>query len=119
MRLAEGMTAGDKCKGLFKVHCHSTESLFYIGSCKKRIGVTVWAFRIYIDETHLNGAKRILQDTAVYRNFRIVRYKTGKPETVEAVKIVTEYLAEDSTILAYKLLAVPADYTFEVTWYYK
>src|SRR5262249_35908579 len=40
-----------------------------------------------------------------YRNFRIVRYKTGKPDKVEPVKIVTEYLAEDSTILAYKLLS--------------
>jgi hypothetical protein len=54
-----------------------------------------------------------------YRSFRIVRYKTGKPETVEPVKIVTEYLADDYTILAYKLLSVDAGYTHEVTWYYK
>jgi hypothetical protein len=54
-----------------------------------------------------------------YRSFRIVRYKTGKPETLEAVKIVTEYLAEDYTILAYKLMSVDPGYTYEVTWYYK
>jgi predicted acylesterase/phospholipase RssA len=54
-----------------------------------------------------------------YKNFRIVRYKTGKPDTVEAVRIVTEYLADDFTILAYKLLSVHAGYTYEVTWYYK
>jgi predicted acylesterase/phospholipase RssA len=54
-----------------------------------------------------------------YRNFRIIRYKTGKPETAEAVRIVTEYLAEDSTILAYKLLSADPGYTYEVTWYYK
>jgi hypothetical protein len=54
-----------------------------------------------------------------YRSFRIIRYKAGKPDTAEAVKIVTEYLADDSTILAYKLLAVDAGYTYEVTWYYK
>jgi hypothetical protein len=54
-----------------------------------------------------------------YRNFRIVRYKTGKPDTVEPVRIVTEYLADDYTILAYKLLSVDAGYTYEVTWYYK
>jgi len=35
------------------------------------------------------------------------------------VRIVTEYLAEDYTILAYKLLSVKAGYTYEVTWYYK
>jgi hypothetical protein len=54
-----------------------------------------------------------------YKNFRVVRYKKGKPGTVEVVKIVTEYLAEDSTILAYKLLSTDPGYIYEVTWYYK
>ena len=54
-----------------------------------------------------------------YRRFSIVRYKTGKPDKVEAVKLVTEYLASDSTILAYKLLSVNAGYTYEVNWFYK
>src|SRR5215207_3581758 len=40
-----------------------------------------------------------------YRSFRIIRYKTGEPDKVEVVRVVTEYLAEDSTILAYKLLS--------------
>ena len=31
-----------------------------------------------------------------YQSFRMIRYETGKPETVEAVKIVTEYLAENN-----------------------
>ena len=31
---------------------------------------------------------------------------------MEEVKLVTEYLAEDSTILAYKLLSVDAGYTY-------
>jgi predicted acylesterase/phospholipase RssA len=54
-----------------------------------------------------------------YRSFRLVRYKTAKPETAEPVKIATEYLADDYTILAYKLLSVDPGYTHEVTWYYK
>jgi hypothetical protein len=54
-----------------------------------------------------------------YRSWRVIRYKTGKPEQAEAVKVVTEYLADDFTILAYKLLAVDPGYTYEVTWYYK
>jgi predicted acylesterase/phospholipase RssA len=54
-----------------------------------------------------------------YRNFRVVRYKTDKPDQVEPVRIVTEFLAQDYTILAYKLLSVDAGYTYEVTWYYK
>lgn len=54
-----------------------------------------------------------------YRSFRILRWETAKPETVEPVKVVTEYLADDSTILAFKLLSVKAGITHEVTWYYK
>ena len=54
-----------------------------------------------------------------YRNFRILRYETGKPEKVELVKVVTEYLADDFTILAYKLLSVKGGSTYEVTWFYK
>jgi len=54
-----------------------------------------------------------------YRSFHIIRYPTGQPEAAETVRIVTEYLADDYTILAYKLLAVPAGYTYELTWYYK
>jgi hypothetical protein len=54
-----------------------------------------------------------------YRNFGIVRHQTGKPETVEPVQIVTEYLAKDFTIIAFKLLALKPGYTYEVSWVYK
>jgi hypothetical protein len=54
-----------------------------------------------------------------YASFRIVRYKTGTPETAETVKGFTEYLAEDSSILAYKLISVKGGYTYEITWFYK
>jgi predicted acylesterase/phospholipase RssA len=54
-----------------------------------------------------------------YRSFRILQWETDKPVKVETVKVVNEYLADDSTILAYKLLSVKAGYTHEVTWYYK
>src|SRR5262249_1446549 len=54
-----------------------------------------------------------------YRNFRISRHETGKPETSEAVPVVTEYLAEDFTILAFKLLALKPGWTYEVSWVYK
>jgi predicted acylesterase/phospholipase RssA len=54
-----------------------------------------------------------------YKSFHILRYKVGKPETSEFVKPVTGYLADDSTIIAYKLLSADAGYTYEVTWSYK
>jgi predicted acylesterase/phospholipase RssA len=54
-----------------------------------------------------------------YRSFEILRYETGKPTMAEVVKGFTEYLADDSSIIAYKMASVKAGYTFEVTWFYK
>jgi len=54
-----------------------------------------------------------------YRSFEILRYETGKPATAEVVKGFTEYLADDSSVIAYKMASVKAGYTFEVTWFYK
>jgi hypothetical protein len=54
-----------------------------------------------------------------YRTFGLIRYQTGKPETVEHVNFVTRYLAEDFTILAFKLLSLDAGYTYEITWFYR
>ena len=53
-----------------------------------------------------------------YRTFHLIRYETGKPGNPEDVNVVTEYLSEDSTILAFKLLSLKAGYTYEITWYY-
>lgn len=61
----------------------------------------------------------LLPQSREYRDFRIVRHLSGKPESVEAVQVVTQYLAEDSTILSYKILGAKAGYTYEVTWLYK
>jgi hypothetical protein len=54
-----------------------------------------------------------------YERFRIVRYQTGKPDKVEPVKVVTEYLADDYTIIAFKLLALKSGYTYELSWSYR
>jgi hypothetical protein len=54
-----------------------------------------------------------------YRNFQLIRYESGKPETTEKVNIVTEYLSDDYTILAFKLLSLKAGYTYELTWFYQ
>lgn len=54
-----------------------------------------------------------------YRGFRITRYQTGKPERVERVKVVTEYMADDNTIIAFRLQSLKPGYTYEVSWYYK
>jgi hypothetical protein len=54
-----------------------------------------------------------------YREFHFSRHETGKPERTEPVRLITEYLAEDFTILAFKLLALKPGWTYAVTWVYK
>lgn len=55
-----------------------------------------------------------------YRTFQVLRHETSKPPaTAEAVKGVAEYLADDASIIAYKMASVKAGYTFELTWFYK
>jgi predicted acylesterase/phospholipase RssA len=54
-----------------------------------------------------------------YKRHRLVRYETGKPETMEPFKFATEYLQKNYKILAFKLLALKPGFTYELTWYYK
>jgi hypothetical protein len=54
-----------------------------------------------------------------YERSSLIRYPTGTPTKVEAVKAVTEYFTGDATILSFKLLAPKMGYTYEVRWSYK
>jgi predicted acylesterase/phospholipase RssA len=54
-----------------------------------------------------------------YKTFRVTRHKAGKPEAIEAVALVNEYLATDFTIVAFKLQSLKAGYIYEVSWFYK
>jgi predicted acylesterase/phospholipase RssA len=53
-----------------------------------------------------------------YKSWRILSYPMEQPEKVERVKVVTEYLAENSTILAFKMLSLKPGYFYEVQWFY-
>jgi hypothetical protein len=61
----------------------------------------------------------LMPEGTEYQGFRVNRYQTGKPEKVEPVKVVTEYLADDYTILAFKLQPLKNGYTYGVAWHYK
>jgi predicted acylesterase/phospholipase RssA len=82
------------------------------------IGSTTLAFDIETETVELTRWL-LLPEGREYRSFKMVRYKTGKPDVAENVKPVTEYLADDYTILAFKLLALKAGYTYELTWFYR
>jgi predicted acylesterase/phospholipase RssA len=54
-----------------------------------------------------------------YESWRVVRHPQDKPQEIERVKVVTEYLANDNSILAFKLLALKPGYEYEVQWFYR
>ena len=61
----------------------------------------------------------LLPEGKNFRDYRLIRYEIGKPETAEDVSVVTRYLAQDYSILAFKLLALKPGYTYELTWFYR
>jgi predicted acylesterase/phospholipase RssA len=96
------------------IYEHSSPGLFVQ---RGEISTTV-AFRTEFESAELTRWF-LLPSGREYQNFQILRYETGKAETAELVKGVTEYLSEDSSIIAFKMASVKARYTFEVTWFYK
>jgi predicted acylesterase/phospholipase RssA len=81
------------------------------------VGSTTLAFDVEADTVELTRWL-LLPQGKQYRTFQLIRYQMGKPETSESVKAVSEYLADDYTILAFKLLSLKAGYTYELTWSY-
>jgi hypothetical protein len=54
-----------------------------------------------------------------YWGWNMSRHQTGHPETSEAFRPITEYLADDYTILAFKLVGLAPGYTYQVRWVFK
>ena len=90
------------CPGTFLSHGES------LGALKFEVQVATAELAIWV----------LLPEGWKYRHFQLIRHQTDKPEQVEAVKVVTQYLAGDSSIVAFKLLALKAGYTYEVSWSY-
>ena len=59
--LPEAMPTCDQCDSLFIIHRHATKGLANVFCCSKGIRVSVWTFRIHIDQSHLNCGKRVLE----------------------------------------------------------
>ena len=55
--LTEGVATCDKRHGLFVVHRHAAEGLADVTSGSQRIGVSVGALRIDVDQAHLHGSQ--------------------------------------------------------------
>jgi predicted acylesterase/phospholipase RssA len=81
-------------------------------------GSTTLSFDVEAETVELTRWLLMPQDKE-YKSYQVVRYKTGKPEAAENVKLVTEFLSDDYTILAFKLLALKPGYTYDITWFYR
>ena len=57
----EGMATSDQGNGFFVVHCHTAERVTNIKRSLERIGVSVGAFWVDVDQTHLHGTERIFE----------------------------------------------------------
>lgn len=82
------------------------------------VGSTTLAFEVQGETVELTRWL-LLPRGQQYRSFQVIRYETGKPESAEKVNPVTEYLANDYTVLAFKLLALKAGQTYEITWFHR
>ena len=54
-----------------------------------------------------------------YQNYRYTYYKRDEPDTAKDGLFTTEYMSRDSTILAFRILALEPGYEHEIFWTYK
>jgi hypothetical protein len=96
------------------IYEHLSPGLFL----RSGIGSTTLPFDVEAETIELTRWL-LLPQGKEYRSFQMIRYESGKPELPEKVNIVTQYLADDYTILAFKLLSLKAGYSYELTWHYR
>ena len=84
---------------------------------REGIGSVTLPFDVEVETVELTRWL-LMPEGKEYRRYQITRHKTGNPELPENVKLVTAYVPEDRTILAFKLLALDPGYTYELTWFY-
>ena len=76
---AKAVSAGDQCDGFFVIHCHAAKRLANVTCRSNRIWVPVRALRINVNESHLNGAERILEFAVTCVTLVIEPYVFGAP----------------------------------------
>ena len=81
------------------------------------VDATGMAFNIEADTSEL--AQWVLMPKGYqYKDYHYVYYKKDQPETAIQGKFFTQYLADDSMVLAFKLLSLDPGYEHEIIWNY-
>jgi predicted acylesterase/phospholipase RssA len=96
------------------IYEHFSPGLFL----KSGIEATTLAFDVEMETIELSRWLLLPQDRE-HGGYQLVRHPSDRPTAVEIVKPVTEFRADDRTILAFKLLALKPGYTYELTWFYR
>jgi hypothetical protein len=121
--LAEAVAAGDQRHRLLVVHRHAAERLANVLRRLDGIGIAVRAFRIDVDQAHLDGAERILELTVaavalvgeplaltapidVLRRLPHVGTSAGETEGLEAHRFQRDVAGEDHQVRPRDLIAV-------------
>ena len=65
MSFTKAVATGDECDGFLVVHGHAGEGFADVVGGLERIWISVRAFWIDINEAHLHGGERVLEDAAV------------------------------------------------------
>ena len=122
MGLAEGVTTGDEGESLLVIHGHATEGFADIAGCEEGVGVAVGAFRIDVDEAHLDCGQGLGELTIaavafvchelLFRapvdefGFPVVTASTGEAEGFEAHGFEGNVAGEDHEVAPGNFLAV-------------
>ena len=64
MCLTKCVTTSNKCHSLFIIHSHPAKCLTHILRTQQRIWISIRAFRVNINQTHLHRCQRIIQRLA-------------------------------------------------------
>ena len=96
------------------IYEHESPGLFV----REGNGAATLSFDVEVETVELTRWL-LLPEATQFREYRLVRYETGKPQTTEEVDAVTRYLSRDYSVLAFKLLALKPGYTYELTWFYR
>jgi hypothetical protein len=96
------------------VYEHESPGLFV----REGNGTATLSFDVEVETIELTRWL-LLPAASQFREYRVIRYETAKPETAEEVNVVTRYLSKDYSVLAFKMLALKPGYTYELTWFYR
>ncbi|WP_162820747.1 patatin-like phospholipase family protein [Microvirga calopogonii] len=96
------------------IYEHRSPGLFL----RTGIASTSLTFDIEADTVEMD-AWLLLPRGREYRTFQLIRYPTAGRQPVESVTPVTEFRSNDFTILAFRLLALKAGYSYDLTWFYR